>query len=59
MSQVDLSSGPVVKNPPADAGGLRLTPGSGRSPGKGNSGPLQYYYLENPMDKGDWQGYSP
>jgi len=24
----------------------------GRSPGEGNGNPLQYYCLENPMDKG-------
>ena len=28
------------------------TPGSGRSPGEGNSKPLQYSCLENPMDRG-------
>ncbi|CAI9160369.1 unnamed protein product [Rangifer tarandus platyrhynchus] len=27
-------------------------PGSGRSPGEGNSCPLQYSYLENSMDRG-------
>ena len=27
-------------------------PGSGRSPGEGNGNPLQYYCLENPMDRG-------
>ena len=45
----------VVKNPPADAedvAGAGLTPGSGRSPGVGNSSPLQYSYLEKPMDVG-------
>ena len=26
----------------------------GRSPGKGNDNPLQYSYLENPMDRGTW-----
>ena len=30
-------------------------PGSERSPGEGNSNPLQYSYLENPMDGGAWQ----
>ena len=25
-----------------------------RSPGEGNDNPLQYSYLENPMDKGAW-----
>ena len=31
-----------------------LIPGSGISPGEGNGNPLQYYCLENPMDRGDW-----
>ena len=30
------------------------TSGSGRSPGEGNGNPLQYYCLENPMDRGTW-----
>ena len=30
-------------------------PGLGRSPGEGNGNPLQYYCLENPMDRGAWQ----
>ena len=30
-------------------------PGSGRSPGEGNGNPLQYFCLENPMDRGAWQ----
>ena len=43
----------VVKNPSANAGDTRdagLIPGSGRSPGGGRGNPLQYSYLENPMD---------
>ena len=32
-----------------------LIPGSGRFPGEGNGYPLQYSYLENPMDRGDWR----
>ena len=28
--------------------------GSGRSPGEGNSYPLQYSHLENSMDRGAW-----
>ena len=31
-----------------------LIPGSGRSPGGGNGNPLQYFCLENPMDRGAW-----
>ena len=38
-----------------NAGDVGLIPGSGRSPGKGNSNPLQYSCLENPMDRGAWQ----
>ena len=30
-------------------------PGSGRSPGEGNSNPLQYSCLGNSMDRGAWQ----
>ena len=29
--------------------------GLGRSPGEGNGNPLQYSFLENPMDRGAWQ----
>ena len=29
-------------------------PGLGRSPGKGHGNPLQYSFLENPMDRGAW-----
>ena len=42
--------GSVVKNLPVSAGDLGLIPGLGRSPGEGNSYPLQYSGLENSMD---------
>ena len=48
----------VVKNLPANAGDTGDTgsiPGLGRSPGEGHGNPLQYSYLENPMDRGAWQ----
>ena len=48
----------MVKNPPANSGDSRdegLIPGSGRSSGEGNGNPLQYSFLENPMDRGIWQ----
>jgi len=32
-----------------------LIPGLGRSPGGGHNNPLQYLYLENPMDRGTWR----
>ena len=41
-----------VKNLPANAGVKGSIPGSGRSPGEGNSNPLQYSCLGNPMDRG-------
>jgi len=44
----------LVKNPPANAGGIGLIPRLGRSPGEENSYPLWYSCLENPMDKGAW-----
>ena len=52
-SQVVLA----VKNPPANAGDIRdagSISGLGRSPGGGHGNPLQYPYLENPMDRGAW-----
>ena len=36
------------------AGDAGSTPGSGRSPGEGNSKPLQYFCLGNPKDRGAW-----
>ena len=47
----------VVKNTPANAGDIRDTgsiPELGRSPGRGHGNPLQYSFLENPMDRGAW-----
>ena len=43
----------MVKNPPANAGGIRDTGsilGSGRFPGVGNDNPLQYSFLEKPTE---------
>ena len=45
----------VVKNPPANAGDESSIPGSGRSPGGGHGNPLQFSYLENPMDREAWK----
>ena len=44
----------VAQYPPASAGDMGSIPGSGRSPGGGNGNPLQYFCLENPMDRGAW-----
>ena len=48
----------MVKNPPTNAGDIRdvgSIPGLGRCPGGGHDNPLQYSYLENPMDREAWQ----
>ena len=37
------------------AGDPGSIPGLGRSLGEGNGNPLQYYCLENSMDRGAWQ----
>ena len=47
--------GSVVKNSPANAGDTGLSPGSGRSPGEGNSNPPHILAWRNPMDRGAWQ----
>ena len=44
----------MVKNLPTSAGDAGSTPGLGRSPGAGNSNPLQYSCLGNLMDRGVW-----
>ena len=55
MLQASLGTS-TVKNPPANAEDI---PGSGRSPGEGNSNPLQYSCLGNPMDLRSLVSYSP
>ena len=48
----DFPGDTVIKNQPANAGDMGLISGLKRSPGKGNGNPLQYFCLENPMDRG-------
>ena len=50
----DFPGGSDGKASVYNAGDLGLIPGSERSPGEGNGNPLQYYCLENPMDRGAW-----
>jgi len=50
-------AGSVIKTPSANARDERdahSTPGSGRSPERGNSNPFQCSCLENSTDRGDW-----
>ena len=50
----------VIKNPSVNAGDVRharhtgLIPGSERFPRGGHGNSLQYFCLENPMNRGDW-----
>ena len=45
-----LPSNSVGKESACNTGDLGLIPGLGRSPGEGNGNPLQYSYLENPIN---------
>ena len=48
----------MVKKPSSnagDTGDAGSIPGSGKCPGGGHGNPLQYSYLENPMDRGTWR----
>ena len=51
-SLVDFPGGSDGKASAYNAGDPGSNPGLGRSPGEGNGNPLQYSYLENPMDGG-------
>ena len=43
------------KKKTCNAGDVSLIPESRRCPEGGRGSPLQYSYLENPMDRGAWQ----
>ena len=47
---LDLSDSSVGKESACNSGHLGSIPGLGRSPGEGNSYPLQYSGLENSID---------
>ena len=55
LSLPDFPSGLEGKASACNEGDRGSIPGSGRSPGEGNGNPVQYYCLENPMDRGVWQ----
>ena len=56
----DFPGGSAVKNPPGNAGDMGSISGWGGSPGAGNGKLLQYFCLENPLDRGAWWAtYSP
>ena len=54
LPTLGFSHGSVVKNPPANARDAGSIPGLGRFPGEGDGNPLQYFCLENPMNRGAW-----
>ena len=56
---VDFPGGSGGKDSAFNAGNPGSVPGLGRSPGEGNSYPLQYSCLENFMYKRSWMGYTP
>ena len=62
MILLDFPGSTVVKNLPVNTGDPGATgsiPGLVRLPGGGHGNPFQNSCLENPMDRGAWQGYSP
>ena len=54
-----IPDGSLVKNTHAGAGDVSSIPGSRKIPWRRTGSPLQYSCLGNPMDRGDWRGYSP
>ena len=54
ITLVGFPGGSEVKASAWNVGDLGSIPRSGRSPGEGNGNPLQYSYLENPMERGAW-----
>ena len=53
-ASLDFPRGSDGKASVYNAGDLGSSSELGRSPGEGNGNPLQYYCLENPMDRGAW-----
>ena len=54
MEEKGFPGGSEVKASACNAGDLGSISGSGRYPREGNSNPVQYSCLENPMDRGAW-----
>ena len=53
-SMAGFPGGTEVKASACNVGDPGPIPGLGRSPGEGNGNPLQYSFLENPVDGGAW-----
>ena len=55
---MDFPGGASGKEPPASVGDIRDVDSVldlGRSPERSHDNPLQYFCLENPVDRGTWQ----
>ena len=52
---IGFSGGSDGKEYTCNVRDLGSIPGLGRSPGGWCGNAVQYYYLENPMDRGTWQ----
>ena len=55
IALLGFPGGSEGKRSACSAGDLGSIPGLGRSSGEGNSYPLQYFGLEDSMDRGAWQ----
>ena len=55
VSPVGFPGGSGGKESACSAGDPGSVPGLGRSPGEGKGYPLQYFCLENFMDRGAWR----
>ena len=55
QSKQGIPGGAGSKDSACNSGDPDSIPGSGRSPGEGNSDPLQYSCLENSVDRGAWR----
>ena len=53
-TSLDFPGGSDGKTSVYNGGDPGSIPGSGKSPREGNGNPLQYYRLENPMDREAW-----
>ena len=54
IKSLGFTGGSDGKESACSAGDPGWIPGLGRCPGGGNGNPLQYSFLENPMDGGAW-----
>ena len=66
--ELPLTTAPIISGFPESSVGkesacnerdLGSIPGWGRSPGGGNSNPVQYSWLKNPVDRGAWWAAVP